>query len=74
VKGMSITGKVTAHDQVVAKELAFVLSGGDTDTVDQTTPDSLAKLERAAFMRLLREPKTLARMEHTLDTGKPLRN
>jgi len=74
VKGMSITGKVTAHDQVVAKELAFVLSGGDTDTVDQTTDDSLAKLERAAFMRLLREPKTLARMEHTLDTGKPLRN
>ena len=74
LKGMSITGKVTAHDQVVAKELGFVLSGGDTDTVDQISDETMAGLERAAFMRLLREPKTLARMEHTLDTGKPLRN
>jgi len=25
-------------------------------------------------MKLLRHPATLARMEHTLETGKPLRN
>jgi len=31
-------------------------------------------LERAAFMRLVRTEATLARMEHTLETGKPLRN
>ena len=30
--------------------------------------------ERQAFMRLVREPATLARMEHMLETGKPLRN
>jgi 3-hydroxyacyl-CoA dehydrogenase len=74
VKGMGLTGKVTAHDQLVAKELAFVLSGGETDAVDHIDDDTMAGLERAAFMRLIREPKTIARMEHTLDTGKPLRN
>jgi 3-hydroxyacyl-CoA dehydrogenase len=31
-------------------------------------------LERAAFMRLIHTEPTLERMEHTLTTGKPLRN
>lgn len=74
VKGFALAGRVTAHDQVVAKELSNVLSGGETDTVNQLGDATLAKLERDAFMRLIQEPKTLARMEHTLATGKPLRN
>ena len=36
--------------------------------------DQLLALERRAFQALIREPKTLARIEHTLETGKPLRN
>ena len=36
--------------------------------------DEVLKLEREAFMRLVRTEATLARMEHTLQTGKPLRN
>ncbi|MSO69906.1 MAG: 3-hydroxyacyl-CoA dehydrogenase/enoyl-CoA hydratase family protein [Alphaproteobacteria bacterium] len=74
VKGFALTGKITAHDQIVVKELANILSGGETDTPDQISDDALARLEREAFMRLIREPKTLARMEHMLATGKPLRN
>jgi 3-hydroxyacyl-CoA dehydrogenase len=31
-------------------------------------------LERDAFMALVRDPATLSRIEHMLDTGKPLRN
>jgi 3-hydroxyacyl-CoA dehydrogenase len=31
-------------------------------------------LERAAFMKMVKTEPTLARMEHTLTTGKPLRN
>jgi len=31
-------------------------------------------LERAAFMRLVKTPATLARIEHVLETGRPLRN
>ena len=36
--------------------------------------DQVLDLERAAFMRLMKTPGTLARIEHMLVTGKPLRN
>src|SRR3546814_6468421 len=36
--------------------------------------EAVLKIERAAFMRLVRTPGTLARVEHMLETGKPLRN
>jgi 3-hydroxyacyl-CoA dehydrogenase len=67
-------GKATAYDAIVAEKLAEVLSGGDTDMTLETTEDQLLALERRAFQSLIREPKTLARIEHTLETGKPLRN
>jgi 3-hydroxyacyl-CoA dehydrogenase len=36
--------------------------------------DDLFALERKYFMQLLHTPATLARIEHMLETGKPLRN
>jgi 3-hydroxyacyl-CoA dehydrogenase len=51
-----------------------VLSGGETDITEPVGDDHLLKLEREAFMMLIRHPATLARIEHMLDTGKPLRN
>ena len=67
-------GKATPHDGVVTAKLAEVLSGGATDMLDEIGEDQLYALERAAFLALLHEPATLARMEHMLETGKPLRN
>src|SRR5258708_4639778 len=67
-------GKATAYDAVVAEKLAEVLSGGDTDMTLETSEDQLLALDRRAFHALIREPKTLARIEHTLETGRPLRN
>lgn len=67
-------GIATDHDMVVADELAGVLSGGPADLVDLVTEDQLLELERAAFMRLMKTSGTLARIEHLLVTGKPLRN
>ena len=62
------------HGVVVAKELAHVLSGGDT-TIDKTlNEDDLYKLELDAFMRLIEMKKTQDRIKHTLATGKPLVN
>ena len=62
------------HGVKVAKELAHVLSGGDT-TVDKTlTEDDLFKLELDAFMRLIETQETQDRIKHTLATGKPLVN
>ena len=58
----------------VGKELAYVLSGGDT-TLDKTlTEDDLFKLELNAFMKLIETQKTQERIKHTLATGKPLIN
>ena len=74
VDGLRLAGKATPHDEVVADQLATVLSGGATDIIDTIGEDELLKLERDAFMRLVRTPATLARMEHMLDTGRPLRN
>ena len=62
------------HGVTVAKELAHVLSGGDT-TIDKIlSEDDLFKLELDAFMRLIETQKTQDRIKHTLATGKPLVN
>lgn len=74
VDALRLKGAATAHDEVVAGQLARVLSGGDTDITESLSDDALLKLEREAFMTLVRQPATLARMEHMLETGKPLRN
>ena len=74
VAGFRKTGVATPHDAVVAGELATVLSGGEADLIDVVSEDKMLELERAAFLRLLKTPATLARVEHMLETGKPLRN
>ena len=62
------------HGLEIGKELANVLSGGDT-TIDKTlTADDLFKLEIDALMRLIETQKTQDRIKHTLATGKPLVN
>ncbi|HTZ79033.1 MAG TPA: 3-hydroxyacyl-CoA dehydrogenase NAD-binding domain-containing protein [Stellaceae bacterium] len=71
---LRLAGKATEYDMVVAGKLARVLSGGDTDITEEITEDRLLKLEREAFLALIREPRTLARIETMLETGKPLRN
>jgi 3-hydroxyacyl-CoA dehydrogenase len=67
-------GLATAHDLTVAGALAEVLTGGPADILDVVSEQQLLDIERAAFMRLVRTGPTLARIEHTLETGKPLRN
>lgn len=67
-------GVATPYDEVVADQLAYVLSGGEADLIDRPTEQQVLDLERAAFMRLLKQDGTLARIETMLTTGKPLRN
>ncbi|MDA8537797.1 3-hydroxyacyl-CoA dehydrogenase NAD-binding domain-containing protein [Candidatus Pelagibacter bacterium] len=62
------------HGVVVAKELAYVLSGGDTLIEKTLSEDDLFKLELDAFMKLIETQKTQDRIKHTLATGKPLIN
>ena len=74
VDGFAAQGKATPHDVVVSKAVARVLTGGDADVLDTLTEDDVTTLERATFMQLVRNPASLARTEHMLTTGKPLRN
>ena len=62
------------HGMEVGKELANVLSGGDTNLDKTLSEDDLYKLELESFMRLIQTKKTQARIKHTLATGKPLVN
>ena len=62
------------HGMEVGKELAYVLSGGDTTIDKKLTEDDLFKLELNAFMKLIETQKTQERIKHTLATGKPLVN
>jgi len=62
------------HGMEVGKELANVLSGGDTAIEKTLSEDDLYKLELDSFMRLIENKKTQDRIKHTLATGKPLVN
>ena len=62
------------HGMEVGKELANVLSGGDTTLVKSLSEEDLFKLELESFMRLIETKKTQDRIKHTLETGKPLIN
>lgn len=65
---------ISPHDYEIAKRIAIVMSGGYVDADSLVTEQYLLDLERQYFMELIQMPKTLARIEHTLKTGKPLRN
>ncbi len=73
-QGFHARGVATDHDLVVADGLAELLSGGETDIIDTLSEQALLDVERNVFLRLIRTPGTLARIEHTIETGKPLRN
>jgi len=62
------------HGMEVGKELANVLSGGETTIGKTISEDELFKLELDSFMRLIENNKTQDRIKHTLVTGKPLVN
>ena len=77
VEGFRALGMATPYDEVVAGHLAEVLCGGPDsghDLPDTLTEDDMLALERKAFLQLTRDPRTIARIEHMLTTGKPLRN
>ncbi len=67
-------GFITEYDAFLARRIAFVMSGGDVRENSEVEEDLILKLEREAFVDFWQEEKTVARVEHLLKTGKPLRN
>jgi 3-hydroxyacyl-CoA dehydrogenase len=71
---MEDAGWISAHDHLIAGKLAFVLCGGDFSEPSWVDEQYILDLERAAFVALIQEPKTIERIVAMLTTGKPLRN
>lgn len=74
VKDLALSGKVTPHDIVVTNALAEILTGGETDITDILEEDDILAMEKNAITTLAKNTDTLDRMQHMLETGKPLRN
>ncbi|RMA64668.1 3-hydroxyacyl-CoA dehydrogenase/enoyl-CoA hydratase family protein [Ulvibacter antarcticus] len=65
---------ISEHDQKIADKLAYVMAGGDLSEPTLVSEQYLLDLEREAFLSLCGERKTLERLQHMLQKGKPLRN
>jgi len=74
LKGLRLAGKISPHDEVIGKKLAYVLTGGNILIPKKVSEQYLLDLEREAFLSLCGYEKTQQRIEHMLKTGKPLRN
>lgn len=67
-------GRITDHDALIGRKLAWILAGGNATHATTVTEQQLLDLEREAFLSLCGERKTQERIAHTLKTGKTLRN
>ena len=65
---------MSEYDSFLAKRIAYVISGGDANVGSEISEEAILKLERDAFVDFCKEEKTVARIDHMLKTGKPLRN
>ncbi|MFH1350048.1 MAG: enoyl-CoA hydratase/isomerase family protein, partial [Pseudomonadota bacterium] len=71
---MHESGLITDHDVTVSEKVGYVLCGGKVIADTLVSEQYLLDLEREAFLSLCGHPKTQARIQHMLTTGKPLRN
>jgi 3-hydroxyacyl-CoA dehydrogenase len=71
---MKSAGFVSEHDAYLASRVAYVLSGGEARSRGNVDEDVILALERQAFIDFVKQEKSVARIEHMLNTGKPLRN
>jgi 3-hydroxyacyl-CoA dehydrogenase len=67
-------GRISDHDALIGRKLAWILAGGDAPHETTLTEQQLLDLEREAFLSLCGERRTQERIAHTLQTGKLLRN
>jgi 3-hydroxyacyl-CoA dehydrogenase len=73
-QAMHLSGYISEHDLKIAKKLAYVIAGGKVPYGTEVDEQYLLDLEREAFLSLVQDMKSQARMQHMLVKGKPLRN
>lgn len=74
VAGYQEAGYASEHDALIARKLAYILTGGALSEPQWVDQQYLLNLEREAFLSLIMETKTQERIVHMLQTNKPLRN
>lgn len=74
LNNMLSAGYISEYDAYLGKRIGYVISGGDVRVNCEIDEEIILKLERETFVDLWKEPKTQLRVEHMLETGKPLRN
>ncbi len=74
VAGYREAGYASEHDALIAKKLAYILTGARLAEPQWVDQQYLLNLEREAFLSLIMESKTQERIMHMLRTNKPLRN
>jgi 3-hydroxyacyl-CoA dehydrogenase len=74
VHGMQQGGYISEHDGLVARKLGYILAGGDLSSGQWMDEQYFLDLEREAFLSLVGEKKTQARIQYMLENNKPLRN
>ena len=74
VAGYQEAGYASQYDAHIARKLAYILSGAGLAEAQWVSQQYLLDLEREAFLDLVMEEKTQARILHMLRTNKPLRN
>ena len=65
---------ITDHELKIGNKVAEVICGGRVSPGTPVSEQYILDLEREAFKSLAGERKTQERIQHTLKTGKPLRN
>ena len=74
VRSMQWGRYATEYDGVIAAHLARAITGGDLSLPQWVDEGYLLKLEKEAFLELLKNEKTHERIGAMLESGKPLRN
>jgi 3-hydroxyacyl-CoA dehydrogenase len=75
IDGFIKAGTISPHDGLIAKKLAYVLTGGDKGSPHNPVSEQyLLDIEAEAFLSLATEKLTQDRIEFMLKTGRPLRN
>lgn len=62
------------HDVDISRKVAYVLCGGDLTQSQQVSEQYLLEIEKEGFIELLKNQKTLDRIQYMLMNNKPLRN
>lgn len=65
---------ITPYDFIIGDKVAEVMTGGNLSEPQWVPESYVMRLEREAFVDLVKDQRTIDRIEHMLTKGKPLRN